>query len=379
MNSIIITGNNAAIVPADDLAANLMPRYIAFIDRCEKTAQTYITNLKQFVAWLRFKEISQPVRADVIAYRDYLLTEHEAIKLDNNSLTGWSYQRDNAGNVIKITCKATTAAQYLRSVCHFFRWAAAEGLYPDIAANIHAPKIRNEAHKKDALKPADVLAIEESIKQRPDFDKETGKRLHAMYLLAVTAGLRTIEIERATLKDLQITGGKAILWVWGKGHSEPDAKKPLAPEVYEAIKVYLSYRTDRPTANSPLFVATGNRSGGKRIAARTISQMLKEAMINAGYDSERLTAHSLRHTTGTIAKEITKDLYTVQKYMRHADPATTERYLHNETETQEAQIAQQIIDIIHGKQKADNLQSLIDRMNPAQREQLATIAAAMMH
>lgn len=397
MNAALQITNTAGIVQAN-LQPVFFDRFISFIDRGEKTTQTYITNLKQFAAWLSFEAISAPVREDILSYRDYLAAEHEAIKLDSSNVLGWSYRTDNRGNKITVKCKPNTVAQYLRTVCQFFRWTASEGLYPNIAENIHAPKIRHDTHKKEALTAADVLVIEKSIAAAAEekaaysitvekdtagrFERATeqGKRLYAMYLLAVTAGLRTIELERATVKDLQVKGGNACLYVWGKGHSEADARKPLAPEVYEAIKDYLNSRADRPTANSPLFVSTGNRSGGKKIAARTISTMLKNAMKQAGYDSERLTAHSLRHTAGTNIMNLSGDLYTTQKYMRHSNPATTEIYLHNETETQEAALAQQLYNLYHGKEETDSrskLESILNKFNPQQLEQLTNIAAAM--
>ena len=70
--------------------------------------------------------------------------------------------------------------------------------------------------------------------------------------------------------------------------------------------------------------------------------MLKRAMQAAGYNSERLTAHSLRHTAGTCAYNITGDIYQTQVYMRHDDPKTTEIYLHTETEEQEATLAERL-------------------------------------
>lgn len=397
MESLQIT-SSAAIIPANDLQPVLFDRFIQFIDRGEKTAQTYITNLRQFAAWLKYAAISRPVRSDIISYRQYLAAEHEAIRLDSNSVTGWSYRTNNAGNRVTVKCKPNTVAQYLRSVCQFFRWTAAEGLYPNIADNIHAPKVRNDAHKKEALTAADVLTIEKCISAaaadktaaaaqatkdtagRIDRANEQGKRLYAMYLLAVNAGLRTIELERANVKDLEVRNGNACLYVWGKGHTEADSKKPLAPAVYEAIADYLKSRSDRPTANSPLFVSTGNRSGGKRIAARTISGMLKKAMKTAGYDSERITAHSLRHTAGTNVMNLSGDLYTTQKYMRHSNPATTEIYLHCDTEKQETQIAQQLYDLYHGTGSTDSrsrLEGMLNRFSPAQIEQLTSIAEAM--
>ena len=41
------------IAPAQDLQPAMFERFITFIDRGEKTTQTYITNLRQFVAWLK--------------------------------------------------------------------------------------------------------------------------------------------------------------------------------------------------------------------------------------------------------------------------------------------------------------------------------------
>lgn len=394
-----LTTNPAAITPAADLQPILFDNFIAFIDRGEKTTRTYITNLRQFAAWLQYEQISRPQRADIISYRDYLGAEHYAIQLAPESAQGWTYRTDSKGGRYKVTCKPNTVAQYLRSVCQFFRWTAAEGLYPNIAENVHAPKIRHDVHKKDALTAAEVLEIEQSIEQaaarktaeaaRKEKDTagrisratEQGKRLYAMYTLAVNAGLRTIEISRANVKDLEVKGGRAVLYVWGKGHAEPDAKKPLAPEVYAAIKEYLDSRSDRPTANSPLFVSTGNRSGGSRIAETTISKMLKRAMQQAGFNSERITAHTLRHTAGTNVQEITGNLYITQKYMRHANPATTEIYLHNDTEKQETETAQQLYNLYHNISDAGSsrakLETILQTLRPEQVEQLTNVAAAM--
>ena len=358
-----ITTFESTEVAASTLQQSAFTSFLEYIDRNAKTTATYLTNLKQFAAYLSFKSIDRPTRQDVINYRDYLGAPHEAIMLVNGS--GWAYRLDNAGNRITISLKANTVAQYLRTVAEFFKWTAAAGVYPNIAANVHAPKLRHDIHKKDALTAADVYTIEQSITShaaekaaaaalnqkdtagRIDRATEQGARLYAMYLLAVTAGLRTIELERANIRDLEVKGGNACLYVWGKGHSEPDQKKPLAKEVYAAIKEYLNIRSDRPTGSSPLFVSTGNRSGGKRIAARTISTMLKAAMKAAGYDSERLTAHSLRHTAGTTAMLLSNDLYLTQRYMRHTAPSTTEIYLQINTEDRERNLAQIVYNEYH--------------------------------
>lgn len=394
MQGIMI--NETAAVTTSGITAGLLQQFIEYIDRGQQTTRTYITNLRQFAAWLQFSEIKTPGRKDIVSYRDYLTAEHEAIEYDAER--GWKYRTKN-GKRITVICKPNTAAQYLRSVCQFFRWTAANGIYPNIAENIHAPKVRHDTHKKDSLTAADVMRIEDSIQAtagarmaaaeqsikdtagRAERATEQGKRLYAMFLLAVNAGLRTIELSRANVKDIELINGTAFIWIYGKGHTEADRKKPLAPAVYDALQEYLDSRTDNYTQSSPLFVSTGNRSRGQRIAPTTISTMLKRAMQAAGYDSERLTAHSLRHTAGQNVMEVTgSNIYLTQQYMRHSNPATTEIYLENNTITEEADIAARLYDHYHGIETEGSrakLENIMDRLNPAQLEQLANIAAAM--
>ena len=77
---------------------------------------------------------------------------------------------------------AGTKAQYLRAVKHFFKWTAAEGLYPDIAQGIKGAKVKQDNTKKEAFSADDMKAILDSI----DRTTETGKRDYAMILLSVT-------------------------------------------------------------------------------------------------------------------------------------------------------------------------------------------------
>ncbi len=346
----------------------LFADFVSWTDRSEKTTRSYLTNLRQFAAWLAYQKIQAPQRQDIILYRQYLLSEHDAIQYDPEA--GWRYRTNGAGELIRTSCAPNTAAQYLRSVSQFFRWTAAAGIYPDIAANIHAPKIRHNIHRKDALAPAEVLQIERSISAygahreaeaaqagkdpagRLKRATEQNKRLLAMYLLAVNCGLRTIEISRANIRDIEEKGGQAWIYIQGKGHAEPDQKKPLAKEVLAAIREYLSCRPGASAAE-PLFTSTGNRSGGKRLAPSTISTQLKNALRQAGFNSNRITAHSLRHTAGTSVQELTGNIYLTQVYMRHSNPATTEIYLHNNTDQAEAAIAQRLYEYYHAGEKDD--------------------------
>lgn len=353
------TQQRAWTTPQSALPIELTERFLDFIDRGEKTTETYRCNLKQFTAWLKYSGTDAPTRDDIKAYRQYLLSEHTCIRLDLKSPEGWSYRTDRAGREIRITCKPNTAAQYMRTVKQFFKWTALEGLYPNIAEEIHAPRVDNSVHKKAALPPESVAEIELDIIRRAEEAeaeaednkkqrvREQGKRLRALFLVAVNCGLRTSELARAKIKDLETIGGRSYLYIWGKGHTEPDTRKALAPQVKEALDDYLHSREWIVSQECPLFASTGNRNGGRELNPRTISTMLKKAMKQAGYDSERITAHSLRHTAGTAVQELTGDLYATQHYMRHKSPVTTEIYLHNTTERKEEDIAIQLYNYFH--------------------------------
>ena len=294
---------NPAIIAVERLtSAELCQRYIDYIDRKETTVKGYMTCIRRFSKWLAENSITlqAATREDMKAYRDYL---------SNSEL------------------KAGTRTQYFRAAKALVHWAYCEGLIlEDIGDNLHGAKIRHDVHKKDALQREDVAQIAATI----DRSDETGKRLYAMYLLCVICGLRTIEIHRADVGDLKTVGGTTYLYLQGKGHDDKDAPVLLIKEVYNAVQDYLQHRSEKVTAKSPLFTSTSNRSKGGRIATTTISTMLKTLLVNAGYDSDRLTAHSLRHTSGTGAHKAGIDLYGVQHLMRHCDPATSEIYIHDD-------------------------------------------------
>lgn len=303
---------STALQATQTFSEDLFGRFIEYTDRKPTTVKGYITYIRQFAKWLSDNGIYQPQREDIRAYRDHLAS--------SDLTTG-------------------TQAQYLRAIKHFFKWTAAEGVYPNIAENVHGAKVRQDIHKKDALERDAVKEIADTI----DRSTEQGKRLYAMYLLCISGGLRTVELHRADVGDLKTVGKKVYLYVQGKGHDDKDSPILIIPEVHAAIKDYLDHRSTKPTPKTPLFTATGNRNKDGRIAATTISQMLKAAMVNAGYDSDRLTAHSLRHTSGTAAYKATGNIFVAQKHQRHADVATTQIYVHAE-ERDERETEKQVYD-----------------------------------
>ena len=274
---------------------NLISRYIAFVDVAKKSAETYAKAIKQLIIYLRLRSIEEPQREDIISFR-------EELKATNH--------------------KASTIQTYIVSIRLFFKWTAQEGIYPNIADNIKCPKVSRE-HKKDYLTANQIKEILKGI------DRETlqGKRDYALISLLVTCGLRTIEVVRANKEDLQALGENTVLYIQGKGR-EDKAEYVKVPQPKEkAIREYLKAR-GKIEDNEPLFASLSNNSKGGRMTTRAIRGIVKESFLKAGYDSNRLTTHSLRHTAVTLSLLAGKDITEVQEFARHRNIATTMIYNH---------------------------------------------------
>jgi integrase/recombinase XerD len=81
----------------------------------------------------------------------------------------------------------------------------------------------------------------------------------------------------------------------------------------------------------PLFTGAGNRSKGQRISRRGIRTIVDKYLQQASlkYTPGRtISAHSLRHTAGTLALHSGAELRQVQDLLGHSDPRTTCIYAH---------------------------------------------------
>ena len=65
------------------------------------------------------------------------------------------------------------------------------------------------------------------------------------------------------------------------------------------------------------------------MTTRSISRLIKNALLKADINDKRLTAHSLRHTAITNALKGGANLQEVKTMARHANINTTLIYSHN--------------------------------------------------
>ena len=285
--------NSLAVVRTLDF--NIFERFINYLDASPKTVETYKKALRQFFNYIGVHGIRKPQREDVLAFRDDLKASG---------------------------LKPTTVQNYITATRIFFKWTEQEGLYPNIAEHVKGAKL-DKNHKKDYLTSRQAKEVLAGVQT----DSEEGLRNYAILSLMVTGGLRTIEVSRADVGDLRTVGENTVLFVQGKGREEKTEYIKISAPVEKAIRSYLKAR-ENVEEGQPLFTSTSNNSRGKRITTRTVSAIVKNALKNAGYDSARLTAHSLRHTAITLALLAGREITEVQQFARHANLNTTMIYNH---------------------------------------------------
>jgi integrase/recombinase XerD len=277
------------------ITEDLYSRFINYIDAKPKTIETYTRALKQFFAYLYGNNINHPQRADVIAFREGL------------KVTGH---------------KPSTIQNYITTVRLFFQWTEQENIYKNIAAHVKGAKI-DEGHKKDYLTGTQVKTLIGDI----DRTTEQGQRDYAILVLMITTGVRTIEVIRADVADLRVLGGETVLYIQGKGHDEKTDFVKVNGYVETAIRAYLKNR--QIDDSQPLFTSEANRNKGERMTTRSISRIAKDKLVNAGFNSDRLTAHSFRHTAATLNLLAGATIEETQQLLRHTNSSTTMIYAHH--------------------------------------------------
>ena len=218
---------------------------------------------------------------------------------------------------------AYTITTYLVVVRRFFAWTEAKKIYPNIAKTIKGMR-RPKGFRKDPLTMEQTREVISGI----DLNTLQGKRDFAIINLLVRTALRTIEIQRANIGDINQSAGVAKLHIQGKGRDTKDEYVILTHTTLKPILSYLKCRGETKDTD-PLFASLSDRNNGGRMTTRSLSRIAKEAMIEAGIDSKRLTAHSLRHTAITTALRAGASLQEVKTMARHADINTTLIYSHN--------------------------------------------------
>ena len=188
----------------------------------------------------------------------------------------------------------------------------------------------------------------------------TGRRDHALIVLAAQAGLRISELAALTVGDI-ILGAGAHVHTIGKGRKE--RRTPLLPATVAVLRAWIAERRGAPS--DPLFPSSTGRPLSRDAIERRISvHVAKAAETCPSLRSKHVTAHTLRHTCAMNLLQSGNDIAVIALWLGHEQVSTTSIYLHADMSQKERAIARtQPINATPGRYRApDHLLAFLEAL-----------------
>lgn len=298
---ISVTTNNLLVVFAEFLDID-----VSAGDASDDTLKTYTRQLYQFLQWCDRRQLNPVivVKDDIKKYRHWMIKQQQY--------------------------KPATIALKLAVVRRFYQAAVEKGLIAiNPAAGVKPPREKYDPAEKITYLEAEEVEVLFGTVPHDGSLKSARDRL--MLGIMALEGTRTVELHRADIASVVRQGKNLGVRVEGKRSIRV---VPLTPDLAHLLVEYLHQRETsgevlQPT--KPLFISTGNNSRGQRISRRGIRTIVDTYLKLADLKhtpGRTISAHSLRHTAGTLALRSGADLRQVQDLLGHSDPRTTSIYTH---------------------------------------------------
>lgn len=168
-----------------------------------------------------------------------------------------------------------------------------------------------------ALPPTTTAADVQLLLDRCDRSTDVGVRDFAIMMLVVRLGLRSIEVARLELQDVDWRAGELVV----RGKARRQDRLPLPADVGDALAGYLT-RGRAPADTRRLFLTCQAPRGP--IRADLVGDVVERACRRAGLP--RVGPHRLRHALAAELLRRGAGLTAISQVLRHQDLATTALY-----------------------------------------------------
>ena len=221
----------------------------------------------------------------------------------------------------------------LAAIHSLFTYAAL--LHPEHAASIQRvlaiPAKRFDRNLVTFLNDTEVDALLNVC----DRNTWTGRRDHALLVLAIQTGLRVSELVGLTCSDVVLGRGANVHCV-GKGRKE--RRTPLVPHTVGVLRTWLAERAGQPS--DPLFpTSTGRWLSRDAIEHRVARYVTETARTCPSIRAKHVSAHTLRHTAAMRLLLSGVDVTVIALWLGHEQVSTTGMYLHADMSQKERAIA----------------------------------------
>ncbi len=269
-------------------------------DASPETVRTYLGQLRQYLAWCASEGLhpAAVTEDDLKGYRAHLVAE--------------GYRR-------------STIATKLAIVRRFYQMAQARGYrQDDPARGLKAPA--DHTDRTELVKWLPLVAVKHLL-NAPDTTTAKGLRDRAILALMALHGLRTVEIHRLNVEDVDLAAGQ--LTVLGKGKRTRVIL--LVDVTAQYLEEWLNARGSSPDPALFISLHWGGHKGkageaGKRMSRRGIRATVDGYLAALGLKANGVSCHALRHTFATLSKAAGADLLAISKALGHSSVTTTQIY-----------------------------------------------------
>jgi integrase/recombinase XerD len=175
----------------------------------------------------------------------------------------------------------------------------------------------------------------EALLAAPDRSTWTGRRDHALLMLAIQTGLRASELTGLDRGDVRLGTG-AHVSCRGKGRKQRIT--PLTAVTVAVLRVWLAERAGR--SHEPLFPTTrGGRLSRDGLERRLAKYIDLAAGPCPSLRHKKVTLHTLRHTAAMQLLHAGVDTTVIALWLGHERVDTTQIYLHADLALKEQALA----------------------------------------
>lgn len=168
----------------------------------------------------------------------------------------------------------------------------------------------------------------------PDRSRWTGRRDHALLVMAMQTGLRVSELCSLTCTDVHL-GTAAYVACTGKGRRE--RATPLTKTTSRVMTAYLTERESKP--GEALFCGPhGQRLSRDALEHRLKTHVAAAAATCATLAEKHVTMHTLRHTAAMSLLAAGVDISVIALWLGHQHTQSTDAYLHADMGIKQAAI-----------------------------------------
>jgi integrase/recombinase XerD len=221
----------------------------------------------------------------------------------------------------------------LAAIHSFFYYVALQ----EPALGALAQRVLAIKSKRHTKKPIDFLTRTEAeaLLSAPNQQTWSGRRDHALLLLALQTGLRLSEIIGLRCQDIVLDAG-AHVHCTGKGRKSRCV--PLRKETVTTLRAWLRERNAQP--GEPLFP----NMCGRLLSRDGVQYLLAKHLASAqprcpSLENKRVTPHVLRHSMAMELLQCGVDRSVISLWLGHERMDTTQIYLHASLELKEKALA----------------------------------------